>query len=85
MKLTKSVKHHVSMGNYEWVEFGAEVTLDTDEPGFGFTPEELHAFVDEQLDIALSEELKQAHALTDEDKSYVHIHPANATPRKAKR
>lgn len=83
MKLTKSVKHHVSMGNYEWVEFGAEVTLDSQELKMSY--DEIHAVADDQLVIALAEELQRAHALTDEDKSYIHIHPANASPRKARR
>ena len=79
--ITKSVKHHVSMGNYEWVEIGAEVTVSDESVSY----DELITHADELLAEAVEADLKQAHMLTDEQKSYVHIHPVNATPRKARR
>jgi hypothetical protein len=65
---TKSIKHHVSMGNYEWIELAASVTVDTqDQPlNAGFI-----ATAADQLEALLADDLADARETTLEKKSYI--------------
>ena len=31
LKVTRTIKHHVNMGNYEWVEVSGSAEMDTDD------------------------------------------------------
>lgn len=68
MIFSKSVKHHVSMGNYEWVEFSASVTIDTEDSPLnaGFI-----ATAADQLEALLADDIADARDTTLEKKSYI--------------
>lgn len=74
MKITRSAKHHVSMGNFEWVEFGAEITVDSEElPGLQ-SADSLETFASEYLATALAADVEESRLNTAEDKSYIHLY-----------
>lgn len=84
--VTRSRKHHVSMGNYEWTEFGAEVTLSSEDYEEGTTPEELGAAADEAVEGLLHEDIVLAFDQTDEpDKTFIALHPANTARRRSRK
>lgn len=67
-----SRKHHVSMGNYEWVEFGVEVNLESDE--YESVTEALIS-AREMADEAILGDIEEAVESTAEADSYIHLHP----------
>jgi hypothetical protein len=75
MKITKSRRFHVNLGNFEWVEFGGDVTLDTevDDEVADMDTADVLAVADEILSTAFVEDLRQAHEITDEEDSFVHL------------
>lgn len=73
MKITRSAKHHVSMGNFEWIEFGAEVTLDSDEFPDGVSLDLLEATAVSYLADALADDVEEARRNTDVPNSYIHL------------
>ena len=58
MRITKSRKFHVSMGNFEWTEFGAEADISSDD----------------FLDRAIAADVEEARVNTDEPKSFIHLY-----------
>lgn len=70
MKITKTRQHHINMGPYEFVEFGATVEIETSgKPG----DVELATIVlDAALDVILLPDLDDARVHTLEENSYVH-------------
>lgn len=74
MKITRSAKHHVSMGNFEWVEFGAEITVDSDELPGAQSLDTLESLATSYLSTALADDIEEARLNTAEDKSYVHLY-----------
>lgn len=74
MIVRKSVKHHVSMGNFEWVEFGGEVEISSDEFPQAKNLRALEKIADDFLEQSIAADLEEARLNTDEDKSYVHIY-----------
>ena len=81
MKVTKSRTYHVNLGNYEWVEFRAEVTLDPEINDADDIPQdEWPAFIEEELSKYLDPELEEAKFTTEEKSSFVHfMHPKKGT------
>ena len=74
MIVTKSRRYHVNLGNYEWVEFGAEVKLDTEEEAFNDFPiEDLYDIAEGELKRYLDPELQEAKLNTDEKSSFIHF------------
>ena len=71
MKITKDRRYHVNLGNYEWVEFGASVTIDSAEEDV--TDEEMYAITEQELKRYLDPELQEAKLNTDEKSSFVHF------------
>jgi hypothetical protein len=70
MKVSKSRKHHVSMGNYESLEIFAHAEMETgDQPG---DIEMATIVLDEALDILTAPDLEDARIHTDEENSYIH-------------
>jgi zona occludens toxin (predicted ATPase) len=67
MIVTKSRRYHVNLGNFEWVEFGAEVTIDSEKTIFG--PD----VIETELKRYLDPELDEARLNTDEKSSFVHF------------
>lgn len=82
--ITKTVKHHVSMGNYEFVEFEASVTLTVPPNAVGKVGQDeialAFADADSMLHDALADDLKDAWEYTTEADSYVGVLPINYTP-----
>ena len=71
-EITRSIKHRVSMGNYEWIEYGASVTILLDgERAYEDALDEAEA----ALAHASESDLKAAAELTAERDSFVHVHP----------
>lgn len=68
MKFRKSIKHHISMGNYEFIEFAADVEFDTEDKPLnaGFI-----ATAADQLEALLADDLADARETTLEKKSYI--------------
>ncbi|WP_019629599.1 hypothetical protein [Actinomadura atramentaria] len=76
MKITRSIRHHIAMGKYEWLEVGAEVELTSDDNHeLAQRPEEFFDQLGELLEKATSVELIDAAATTGESGSYVLRHP----------
>jgi hypothetical protein len=73
MQVSYSVKEHINLGNYEWVEIGAEVTLDVER--YHDTDAVAHV-AREELDRLLAADRRRYRALTAEDDSMIHEHPA---------
>jgi hypothetical protein len=67
MKVCKSVTHHISMGEYEWVELRAYVELNPEDHE-GQNPEAVMAT---EITALLADDIKQARALTARDDSYI--------------
>ena len=80
-EVTRSRKHHVAMGNYEWVEFAASVKI-TNEDMPDATEAEMYKRAEQALDLALRGDLEMAASLTAEEDSYVLEHPVNKAPLK---
>jgi len=83
-EVTRSLKHHVSMGNYEWVEYGATVSLTPADLPEGVESDfaSMLDFADEVLQNALAPDIQDAWATTADDKSFVGMHPLNTEPTK---
>ncbi|MER5754316.1 hypothetical protein [Streptomyces sp. NPDC002088] len=62
------------MGNFEWVEFGAEITVDSDELPGAQSLDTLENFAQSYLDSALTADVEEARLNTAEDKSYIHLY-----------
>jgi hypothetical protein len=62
------------MGNFEWVEFGAEITIDNevDFPGAKLPALEDHAL--DYLDQALAADIEEARLNTAEEQSFIHLY-----------
>lgn len=74
MRITKSRKLHVSMGNFEWVEFGAEAEITSDDYPDARTLDDLDAIADDFLDRTLAADVEEARLNTDEPKSFIHVY-----------
>jgi hypothetical protein len=74
VKITRSAKHHVSMGNFEWVEFGAEIEVDSDDLPGPQSADTLENFATEYLATALAADVEEARLNTAEAKSYIHLY-----------
>lgn len=70
MKVSKTVKHHINMGNYEWMEVSATAEVDGVQDYKAMLPSEL-AEIDDTINKAMAKDLQKAYAATDEDGSYV--------------
>lgn len=66
MKVTKTVKHHINMGHFEWMEVSATADIETEEWG-----DDAMAEIDLVINETLRPELKKAYEATDEQSSYV--------------
>jgi hypothetical protein len=58
------------MGNYEWMEVGAEVTLDSDDHRT-YDPEALSALADERLHTILDGELREMQDITAQKDTFI--------------
>lgn len=74
MKITRGITHHVSMGNYEFVEFKAEITVDNETDLPGADAKKLAKFADDFLDRTLAVDIEEARVNTDESGSYIHLY-----------
>lgn len=74
MRIVKSQKHHVSMGNFEWVEFGYEVDISTDDFPKARTLDDLDKVATDQITKALAADIEEARLNTGEASSYVHLY-----------
>lgn len=74
MIVRKSVMHHVSMGNFEWVEFGGEVEVSTEEFPKARTLADLEKIADDFLEKSIAVDIEEARMNTAEDKSYIHLY-----------
>lgn len=74
MIVRKSVKHHVSMGNFEWIEFGGEVEISSDEFPQAKTLRALEKIADDFLEESVAADIEEALLNTAEDKSYIHLY-----------
>ncbi|MFE9525210.1 hypothetical protein [Streptomyces sp. NPDC006631] len=74
MIITRSAKHHVSMGNFEWVEFGAEVTINSEELPGPQSLDTLEALATDYLATSLAADVEEARLNTGENKSYIHLY-----------
>ena len=68
MKISKTIKHHINMGNYEWLEISA-----TAEDEYRSEPERDDALdrIDRVINQTLEPDLQKAYDATDEEGSYV--------------
>lgn len=71
--VTREIKHHVDMGPYEYIEFGATISAPLDNYP-GKTPEEVMDLLAAQLDEALATDVDNASAITPNDNSYIHAY-----------
>lgn len=71
-QITRTVTEHVNLGSYEWAEYSASVTFDA-ERGMS---DEFIAAVDNALDRLVERDRARYAALTTEDNSFIHEHPA---------
>jgi hypothetical protein len=67
------------MGNFEWVEFSAEITLDSDEFPQAPSIDSLDALAVSYIDDALAADIEEARLNTGESKSYVHLYKQETT------
>lgn len=74
MKITRSANHHVSMGNFEWVEFSASVEIDSDNFPKARTLQDLDKIAVDYIHDALAADIEEARLNTAEDKSYIHLY-----------
>lgn len=65
MKISKTVKHHVSMGHYEFMEFEATAEIE------GIDDKDAHAELDLAIQMALAPHIQEAYDATDEPDSYI--------------
>lgn len=72
--ITKSRKHHISMGNYEFIEVGAEITSHPEVGYYSKNAAQVHKELDSVLDAVLQSDLEDAYYLTAVDNSYIHDH-----------
>lgn len=66
MKVTRSVKHHINMGNYEWTEIEASIEADVPDK---LTPD-ITKQIDGTLEKLIRSDLAEAVRLGDDD-SYI--------------
>lgn len=74
MKITRSASHHVSMGNFEWVEFSASVEIDADDFPKARTLTDLDKIAVDYLHDALAADIEESRLNTAETKSYIHLY-----------
>jgi hypothetical protein len=67
------------MGNFEWVEFGAEITVDSEEFPAAKTLGDLDTIASEYLVTSLAADIEEARLNTAENKSYVHLYQQENT------
>jgi hypothetical protein len=74
VRIKKTRKFHVSMGNFEWVEFGAEADISTDDFPKAKTLQDLDRIADQFMDQSLAADLEEARVNTDEGNSFIHLY-----------
>jgi hypothetical protein len=62
------------MGNFEWVEFGSEITVDNETDLPGADAKKLTRFADDYLEKSLAADIEEARQNTAEDASYIHLY-----------
>jgi hypothetical protein len=74
VRIVKSQKHHVSMGNYEWVEFGYEVEVSKEDVPRAKSLDDLDKVATAQIEKALAADIEEARLNTGEESSYIHLY-----------
>lgn len=85
MKVSKSKRLTVNMGNYESVALNASMEIDSDVDGDALAElgldtwdtSEVKTFLDQQLDTLMSSDVEEAAELTANDDSFVHDYEAS--------
>ena len=72
VQITRTITEHVNLGSYEWAEYSATATFDASAG----VSDEFIAALDATLDRLVARERDRYAALTTEDHSFIHDHPA---------
>lgn len=70
-------EYKVNMGNYEHRVFGLDVMLNNADDYPDLTVKELIAQVKSLVAEGLKDDIVAAHEDTEQDKSFIHLHPFN--------
>jgi hypothetical protein len=74
VKIIRSAKHHVSMGNFEWVEFSESVEIDSDDFPNAKSLKDLHKIAVDYIHDSLANDIEESRLNTAEDESYIHLY-----------